>query len=248
MAKDTGIRETRIKEFPKYEDNPALHGLVIPVRDKKLTVATGESWSNDHADYVPTVAAKITCDTEQFIKLYTADIAQWFNLSQTGFRLFGALMLAIQNEAIAKDKILFSHTGKTCKTFKISKDVYYRGITELLQKGFIFRTTDGTNIYFYNPHLFFNGDRVRFIREYNRTDAEPLSPELAPRFIEQQTRRRKNKKHQIDDQPTVNLKMHEDNYNPGILEAAAEIERGDGICFDPRGKTLEEIEVGLQCR
>ena len=48
-----------------------------------------------------------------------------------------------------------------------SSATYYRVIDELIAKGFIAPSTN-TPLFFINPAIFFNGDRVRFVTEIRR--------------------------------------------------------------------------------
>ena len=48
-----------------------------------------------------------------------------------------------------------------------SSATYYRVIEELIAKGFI-APSENTHLFFFNPAIFFNGDRVRFVTEIRR--------------------------------------------------------------------------------
>ena len=50
---------------------------------------------------------------------------------------------------------------------QISERSFYNAMKELLLKGFI-AESERINQYWINPHLFFNGDRMVFIREYRK--------------------------------------------------------------------------------
>ena len=48
---------------------------------------------------------------------------------------------------------------------------YKRGIRELLKKAFIAEHPHGIGWFFTNPNIFFNGDRMRFVKEYCASEA-----------------------------------------------------------------------------
>ena len=53
----------------------------------------------------------------------------------------------------------------------IPESTFYRGLKELLKHSFI-AYSDIPNKFWINPHLFFNGDRVKFITEYVKASTE----------------------------------------------------------------------------
>jgi DNA-binding IclR family transcriptional regulator len=63
----------------------------------------------------------------------------------------------------------------------MSKSSFHRSIRELLDKKFIAESAI-TGLYFINPHLFFNGDRVRFVQEFKRKRANDEHAQLKRRL------------------------------------------------------------------
>ena len=61
--------------------------------------------------------------------------------------------------------MFFDHTSEQTKEFGMSKQTFYRGVEELIEKGFIARHRSA-GWYFTNPAMFFNGNRARFVKEY----------------------------------------------------------------------------------
>jgi len=155
---------SRLKHFQQYEENPLVEGLIVPIRERRRAVAVGTSALTD-LDLVPVIARREEVDKDEFIKLFTTDLQIWFDLGKTAFRVCLALIKAIQEGAINQDRVAFDPRMKICKELGISNAVFYRGVIELLAKGFIARSSI-PNIFFFNPRIFFNGDRVRFVKEY----------------------------------------------------------------------------------
>ena len=109
-------------------------------------------------------------DGEQFVKLFTANIALTFELSAQGIKAFTVLMWAIQHKALAKDEIyLDTHTreefieahveGK--KPLRLSQPTFARGLSELTKAQIIAKTLR-QGVYWINPNFVFNGDRIAF--------------------------------------------------------------------------------------
>lgn len=49
----------------------------------------------------------------------------------------------------------------------ISRSSFQRSLKEMMEKGFLAESTK-PNLFWFNPHLFFNGDRMVFVREYRK--------------------------------------------------------------------------------
>lgn len=52
---------------------------------------------------------------------------------------------------------------------QVSRASFHRTLSELIQKGFLAESTR-PNMFWFNPNLFFNGNRLSFIYEYRKTD------------------------------------------------------------------------------
>jgi hypothetical protein len=182
---------------PIYSDNPFLSRFILSTKPKSLTIAgnldviahhTGEKVGEG------SITQYTQVDEQEFIKVYTTNIKHMFSLSSAGSRMLAVLLKVVQLEAIGKDEVLFTYPI-VAKVFKevsgraLSKPTYYRSIDELMEYSFIAESSRSPGIYYINPALIFNGDRVRFIKEY----------QLKPRF--QQTK--KELENQIDVMPTT---------------------------------------------
>lgn len=163
-----------VKSAKRYEVNPFIEQLTIKTRGRKVTVARGATlvdMTTGQIEGVTEIAQVIDVDEGQFIKLFTKDLAIWFDLNKSAMRVFGALLVTIQKQAIGKDLVFFDYGSEQAKQFGMSKQTFYRGIEELIEKGFIARHKS-IGWYFTNPSLFFNGDRARFVREYRLNEGD----------------------------------------------------------------------------
>lgn len=161
-------QHTGVKSAPKYELSPFIDRLTVKTRGKKVTVARGSAlvdMSTGEIEGVTEIAQIVEVDEGQFIKLFTQDLAIWFDLNKAGMRVFGALLTIVQESAIGRDMVFFDVRSEALAAFKISKSMFYRGLDELIEKGFIARHLS-PGWYFTNPAMFFNGNRARFVREY----------------------------------------------------------------------------------
>jgi hypothetical protein len=65
----------------------------------------------------------------------------------------------------------------------LARATYYRGLAELLDKGFLFRCYASTDLYFVNVRFMFNGDRLVLAQSYRRkgTHTQPELPLEEPK-------------------------------------------------------------------
>lgn len=170
---DLTVRQKGLKAQPKYETNPFISCITVKTKGRKLTVARGSTLIDHDTGEIEgrtEIAQIVEVDEGQFVKLFTKDIALWFDLNRSALRVFGALLVAVQQSAIGRDLVYFDVENSVIEEFKISKATFYRGIEELLTKGFIARHKS-IGWYFINPAMFFNGNRARFIKEYRKIDS-----------------------------------------------------------------------------
>jgi hypothetical protein len=157
-----------VRNATKYEVNPFLESLTVRTRGRKMTVARGSAlvdMATGEIEGVTEIAQIVEVDKGQFVKLFTKDLAVWFDLNKAGMRVFGALLSVVQSSAIGRDLIYFDHASESAKSFGLNKATFYRGIEELLAKGFVARHKSA-GWYFTNPSMFFNGNRARFVKDY----------------------------------------------------------------------------------
>lgn len=165
------------RKLPKYKQNPFIDDqLLNQLAGKKnvyytqltqsslLDMQTGEI---DPAKIQ--IIKQVRSDKEQFVKLYTTHLKAFFELSTTAYKVLHYVLYEIQNNAINKDQVLLSllkaQNFFTEQGSKISSATFYRAMKELVEKLFLAETEQGS-VYFINPKLFFNGDRVEFITKF----------------------------------------------------------------------------------
>lgn len=101
-------------------------------------------------------------DKEQFVKLYIEEISSLFELSKTGLKVFGFVLKALRINS-AEIYIDISELMQFCE-YK-QKNQVYKGLAELIANKIIAMSIR-PNLWFINPSIIFNGDRVVFAKEY----------------------------------------------------------------------------------
>lgn len=171
------------RNLPKYKTNPFIDDHLITQLSGQKNVYYTQLAQNSLVDLQTgeiepaklQVIKKIRADKEQFVKIYTTHLKAFFELSTTAYKLLHYVLYTIQNDAINKDQV-YLQLGAAQEFFtnqnsNISKATYNRALTELVKKLFLAETVK-TNIYYINPKLFFNGDRVEFITKFQITGSD----------------------------------------------------------------------------
>ena len=105
-------------------------------------------------------------DSERFVKLYLAGVKKAADLSKAGLSVFEWIYLQVmENPNTDRVNLSVDDPG-----ISLARTTFYRGLRELLDRDFLFRTPwEGT--YFINVRYLFNGDRLAFVKGYQRKQA-----------------------------------------------------------------------------
>lgn len=189
------------KEVVRHDKNPFIEGMIVPVkgqrvqmsrlgRDENVLVnqATGEIQGTHLTTY-----KKV--DSEQFIKLFTANIALTFELGAAGIKAFSVLAWVLQDRSISKDLVpldkfvLDEFLAAQEKKLALSLPTFGRGLAEL-ERAKIIAKHLRQGWYYINPNFVFNGDRVAFTTVIERkkrseeSEAEQLENQGQQRLLD----------------------------------------------------------------
>lgn len=164
---------TGVRSAHKYSENPFLDGTPVTRivgRRKRYAIATRSDNSlidrtGQVIGGVEHTIVKVVDDT-QFVKVFADGISGIYDLNRSGSKVFRFLFDTVQkNKNI--DKIYLYFMDAQEEPWSISKAVFFKGMAELLSKNFIARSSN-PNMFFLNPAMIWNGDRYRFVQEYQR--------------------------------------------------------------------------------
>lgn len=162
-----------IRSFEKNKENPFLQQAVEQVEQnivKKFRNSTGSTKAailtavdskgnpSGHTSFVKLVEV----DEDKFTKLYLANFKAFFDLKPSAIKVFGYIMSVLLPK---KDEFVFiledcqKYTG-----YKSHKSIH-EGLAELLKAGIIARGKVEI-MYYINPMVAFNGDRITFAKSY----------------------------------------------------------------------------------
>lgn len=179
----------KLSDFPLNRENPFLQQAVQEV-DKKVV----HKWKNTAGSDKKAILAvvnpdsgeimgqttfmrQIEVDEDQFAKLYLTQFQAFFDLTTAGIRVFGYIMTCMRPR---NDMIFFDLEDCKAYTKYNSKVSIYKGLAELVLGGIIARGRND-NLYFVNPLIVWNGDRVRFVNEYVKKARKKKRVEEDPR-------------------------------------------------------------------
>jgi hypothetical protein len=165
--------------FPVYRTNPSVPSPGgMPSRTRRFQVPGGKA-----AMIVDPSSGEIKgiggmgfwweeeVETSRFVKLFLDGIKQAAGLSKTGMQVFELVYHEMRANP-GSDEIKLNQY--VAKDHGMSDRSYQRGVRELLEKEFLFRSpSDG--VFFVNIRFMFNGDRLAFVKSYHLkgSDREP---------------------------------------------------------------------------
>lgn len=162
-----------IRQAPKFDENPFIESSVKEIEsncvikqkfgtrmDQKGIVATVDP--NSGEIFQTSFLRRVEIDEDQFTKLYVKNLGALNDLSNAGIRVLNYIMTIVKPNAvdviIRRDKCM-----EFCK-YKTLKPVY-KGLAELVNAQIIARSWS-EDIFFINPLVLFNGNRIVFATEW----------------------------------------------------------------------------------
>lgn len=171
-----------------FDSNPFVRGLVYPKQGgsqlavKYKTAKVGgeaSGWvsrrcnlvdkeTGELIDDMVTLNRKIRVDSEAFVKVYEAGIAQIFGLSPRAQEVLRYLLKAYNDEQLSgsNDHLYFSFEDCQRNGYKRKRQTWRSAMNELMYQEFMVESTRGVNWYYINPTLFYRGDRLVMINQF----------------------------------------------------------------------------------
>lgn len=152
----------------RYDANPLVSPREIVFKERTVKAGSSRDLVDTETGEVHAVNAiyqRKLVDSDRFAKIYLDGVGKTFGLSKTALRVFQIILQLCEKDS---DRLYLNFMMASKIDDAILERTYHRGLLELLKAGFV-AYSDLPNMLWINPHLFFNGDRVRFITEYVRT-------------------------------------------------------------------------------
>jgi len=169
-----------LRDFHKNRDNPFVEKAISDIRIIKKTqvvkardkseismIVSDEGEIEGYTQFLKFVEV----DEEKFAKVYLSQFEAFWELSKPAIRVFSYILSKLKP---SQDKFEFFIDECKSHTKYNSTQPIYNGLVALCESNIIARGYN-ENVYFVNPLIVFNGDRVTFARTYikKKQDANP---------------------------------------------------------------------------
>lgn len=172
----------KISKAEKYSKNPFLKDDIITINTGKKQIIAGSTKQvllnseTGEVEGITLLHKYKEVDKEHFVKLFVNEVQALFDLSRTGLKVFGFVLNCLRintDEVYINYKQLMEYCG-----YKQPNQVY-KGLGELMANKII-AMSKNSNIWYINPNIVFNGDRIAFVKEYRlkKTKELPLQSNL----------------------------------------------------------------------
>jgi len=163
---------------PVYESNPSIPSEIEIKRSKRTQIGTDlkglvvDTSSGEILGHGGAIAYEWEeVDKERFVKLYLAGLKQAAGLSKAGLAVFETVYKQVRERPGQDTVPLDSYSSS------LHPVTYRRGLRELLEKEFLFRSPN-PGLFFVNIRFMFNGDRLAFVKGYKLKKEQPILPGL----------------------------------------------------------------------
>lgn len=160
--------------FQKYLENPSVTNANINSKtgNKRISNKNGDRFMivSEQGEMIAPAGFHeiVEVDKTQFVKLYVNGVKAFQGLSSAGTKVFELIYKVIQTTPGA-DRFYLHFMVVEQHNLDIGKRTFHRGLSELMEKEFVFESMT-PNLYFLNIDYLFNGNRLAFIKEYRVTD------------------------------------------------------------------------------
>jgi hypothetical protein len=155
----------------RYKTNPLVEVQEIVLKERTVKVGSARELVDTGTGEVHDINAiyqRKIVDSERFAKIYLEGLAKTFGLSKTALRVFQSVLKLCSKDT---DTIWLHFMEVTAFDPTLPERSFSRGLKELLNNNFIAHS-ETPNKFWINPHLFFNGNRVKFITEYVKSNRD----------------------------------------------------------------------------
>jgi hypothetical protein len=169
----------KVSDFQEYEENPFLEQAVAEINvsvkrrtikpkkqgaDTTLLLVNGLGEEYGEASFVH----QTEVDEQEFTKLFKEGVARIAGLSARGSKVWGYVCEQLKPGAT---NIHFMFTQALAHTGYKTRANVVSGLAELLEAGILARSQE-PSLYFINPTIMFNGNRLTFAKTYVKKQIE----------------------------------------------------------------------------
>lgn len=158
------MKKNTIKSTPYNSRNPFMKSVIIEMDASTQVLINGEDKSGQRINKNDAIIWKnrVIKDRRKFTKLYHNGLKDFFGLGRSEMDILKFIMGRLRKD---QDKVAFTYKLVKEETDIASDSTVSTTLLSLMNKGIIARA-EGDGIYYINPNIFFNGDRVAFVKSY----------------------------------------------------------------------------------
>jgi hypothetical protein len=169
----------KLSDAPAYESNPYAQDLckTINVKSKKIgsekkfgsiEMVNKNTGEVESIDQTKTFYRKQKVDNDTFLKLYPKYLKLFFNLSSPAIKVLLYIFSELQKPDYKDSNLLYFYIQDCMEIAGYnSRSAVYNGLIELIRVNFIQRHKVA-NVYYVNPEVVFNGNRILIVEEIER--------------------------------------------------------------------------------
>lgn len=171
----TGLTRQRYSANPFVKDG----AFVVPTKRKReqlMTFGPAAVVADGQTIDVAQVVRVRHVDSERFVKVFVDKLSLFFDLTPSGIRFLTVLIHVVSEsrhmnlDKIPLNELIAAEVMREHGEEPLSSASYYRALNELVAAGFIAPSATPP-LYWLNPAVLFNGDRMRFVDEIRREKA-----------------------------------------------------------------------------
>lgn len=163
----------------KYSENPFVAGSVftVPKRMKGSRIQTAGPLTMSDGDGEIVGMAEVRryqeVDSDRFVKVFVSQLNAFYDLKPGSMKILTLILHEVAKpQNINSDRIYLNYDlavehFQEQNSKAPAKATFYSALTELTEKGFVAPATK-LNLWYINPAIFFNGDRIRFTLELRK--------------------------------------------------------------------------------
>lgn len=155
-------------------ENPLTQASQIRTKQRMVRAGRAEQLANIATGEIThtSLLHEITeVDEQHFVKIFAAGVIAMYELTRTAQKVFALVLKKYEECSMSGGyadtvELFWFNAGLDGQKANMSEQTFNKGLRELIDKQFLYPRIP--NSYWVNANLFFKGDRVMFIREYQK--------------------------------------------------------------------------------
>ena len=145
------MQTMRIKDLSAHSANPSKPENILVITKTKDNI-NGGALEVSHRIVDKSASVRIFTDAKEW--------ESFAELSSPAIKIFALILKNLKYNAV---EVTLGYRDVMREVGYTAKSAYYKGLSELLEKQFLYRKIGSDDTFFINVNLFFNGDRTKLM-------------------------------------------------------------------------------------